>query len=114
MYVLICDYLELKQPRCITQCQWWIFLSVVNVVMESVDVTFLKLQSLTALASQQKESLEQLGCNLKQMCYAVGPIYDTTTSVNKISVGDYSMSIADAILCIKDLGTFTADKLAPR
>ena len=80
--------------------------------MESVDVTFLKLQSLTALASQQKESLEQLGCNLKQMCYAVGPIYDTTTSVNEISVGDYSMSISDAILFIKDQGTFTADTLA--
>ena len=42
-YVPICDYLELKQPQCVPPCQWWIFLSVVNVVMESVDVTFLKL-----------------------------------------------------------------------
>jgi hypothetical protein len=91
-YVPICDYLELKQPRYVPSCQWWVFCSVINVVMESEDVTFLELQSLTGLASQQKESLEQLG-----------------TSVNEISVGDYSMSIADAILFIKDQGTFTGD-----
>jgi hypothetical protein len=59
-------------------------LSVVNVVMESVDVTFIKLQSLTALGSQQKKSLERLGRDLKRMCYAVRPIYDTTTSVNEV------------------------------
>ena len=78
--------------------------------MESVDVTFIKLQSLTALASHQKESLDQLGRGLKRMCYAVRPIFDTTTSEHEVSVGAYSMSIANAIRFIKDQGTFTADK----
>jgi len=79
-------------------------------VMQCVDVTFTALQSLTALASQQKESLEKLGRDLRQMCYATRPIVESTTSEHEVYIGDYTISSANVIRFIKDQGTFTADK----
>ena len=53
-YIPISDYLEEKKPACAPPSQWWIFLSVVNVVMvDHVDIIFRNVQSLTTLASQQ-------------------------------------------------------------
>ena len=45
------------------------------------------------------------------MCYATHPIFAASSDTeNEVCIGDYSVSIANAIRFIKDQGTFTADK----
>ncbi len=53
---------------------------------------------------------DQLCRDLKQLCYVVCPIFDSPNDDEyEVCVGNYSVSIANAIRFIKDQGTFTAD-----
>ena len=44
-YIPLSDYLELKNPACTPPPQWWVYLSVVTVVMvDRINVIFKRLQ----------------------------------------------------------------------
>ena len=80
-------------------------------MVDYVDVVFKKLQSLMMLALQQQESSDKLCQDLRQICYVTQPIFTTpSNNENEECVGDYSLSLLNAIRFIKDQGTFTVDK----
>ena len=84
--------------------------------MSYVDITFTSLQGLDILATQQKDRIERLATNLKELGYVEESPVESRPSVENVSVSDtvyvghYSMTTSKCISFICDQGTFTADK----
>jgi hypothetical protein len=82
------EYLENKNPVCKPQQQWWIYVAFVVFIMKEVNIAFVAIQGLSALAGEQKKSLQRLKLTLIEISRA-STIIDKTANENNCILGEH-------------------------
>ncbi|KAI9910591.1 hypothetical protein PsorP6_010984 [Peronosclerospora sorghi] len=63
-----------KNPDCTPPTFWWIMIHILSSYVKTVNVSFVRLQGLAVLVSQQREVLKRMVMKLCEMCDAHGPL----------------------------------------
>jgi hypothetical protein len=120
--VRVFQHLDLKKPACAPPAGWWVGFLCVDSIATILSFTVQRPQGLSTLLSQQEAQLRGLLASLSELCTVEGPWQPKPLPGPKTASGSgpethvvrgqFSVALSDALIFMKDQGTFVIDTLA--